>query len=116
MYLRFTRIQRVVGEGQSTTSEDAVKATRRNGSAQSTEYRMMNSVPRTEWKSAKGRPRQIVMLITAASSPNSRQALITAVMLPPYPSSVVFRGHKQSRENTITMAGIHTLGVGRGTA
>src|SRR5215469_2730232 len=99
MYLRFTRIQRVVGEGQSTTSEDAVKATRRNGSAQSTEYRMMNSVPRTEWKSAKGRPTQIVMLITAANSPNSRQALITAVMLPPCPLVLFLEARAIAREH-----------------
>jgi hypothetical protein len=48
----------------------------KQGSAQRTERRMMNSIPRAELKSVRGSPRQIAMLVASASSQNKRQELI----------------------------------------
>jgi hypothetical protein len=62
--------------GQRVRSDDATKATRKNGSAQRTEWRMMGSIPLAEWKFAEGSPRQIAVLVASASTQNKRHELI----------------------------------------
>jgi hypothetical protein len=64
---------RVPRLGQRIASDEAVKATMKKGSAQRTEYRIMNSVPRADWKSVEGNAMQIAALMANASNLNKRQ-------------------------------------------
>jgi hypothetical protein len=72
-YRRFDNSQRVMWLGQRVASDDAVKATKKKGSAQRTENRIMNSVPRADRKLVKGKATQIAALMANASSLNKRQ-------------------------------------------
>src|SRR5580704_3530162 len=72
-YRRFESSHRVPRLGQRIARDDAVKATKKQGSAQRTECLMSNSIPLMEWKSPKGSPRHIAVPVASDSAQNNRQ-------------------------------------------
>ena len=62
--------------GHKTAVEDAVKAMRKNGTAQRTEYKISCSSPLEDERSVKGSRAAIATVIAAASNQKRRQPLM----------------------------------------